>query len=95
MSKRTLEVVILGEHYTLVSDESDEHISHSAHAINQIMHSIRQAGVSDGKKIAVLACLQLASKLLKVDAAHEALLQEKTLVKEWVERQNKTLSDFS
>jgi len=95
MSKKTLEVTIFGDQYTLVSDESDEHISHSARLINQIMHSIKQAGVNDGKKIAILASLQLASKVLKMEEERECFTKEKSRLKEWIERQNRMLADFS
>jgi len=95
MSKKTLEVTIFGEQYTLVSDESKEHIDNSTRLINEVMQAIRQAGVSDEKKIAVLASLQFASKMLKMEEERESLIKEKSHLDEWVERQNKALSDFS
>lgn len=94
MSKKTLEATIFEERYTLVSDETEEHIKTSADLVNQVMHSIGRVGVRDEKKIAVLASLQLASKLLKMELEHEGCSKEKSFVKEWIERYDKMLSDF-
>lgn len=95
MSKKTLEVTIFGERYTLVSDESVEHIESSARLVNQVMDGIKRAGVSDEKKVAVLASLQLASKMLKMEEEREGFIEEKSHLDEWIEKQNKALSDFS
>lgn len=95
MSKRTLEITILGESYTLITDESETHLVQAARAVDEIMRVIKQVGITDQKKIAVLASLQLASKLIKVEKEHVEFLQEKEHFNDWIKRQNRILSDFS
>jgi cell division protein ZapA (FtsZ GTPase activity inhibitor) len=95
MSKKSLEITILGEPYTLVTDESEEHIILSANYADRVMKIIERAGVVDRKKIAVLASLQLASELLKVEHAAKASQEKSDRLHEWVDRQNRILSEVS
>jgi cell division protein ZapA (FtsZ GTPase activity inhibitor) len=61
-------VSLFGEAYTLISDEPEEHITASVHHVDELMRSITQSlQVTDSKKAAVLAALQLASRLLELE----------------------------
>jgi cell division protein ZapA (FtsZ GTPase activity inhibitor) len=57
-------VTILGEQYTLVSDQTEEQVLSVAASVDVLMQEIMQAtrGV-DRKRVAVLAALRLASKV--------------------------------
>jgi cell division protein ZapA (FtsZ GTPase activity inhibitor) len=68
---RKCKVSIYGESYTLVTDETEEHLSFIARVVNDSMQNIAQkTGMTDTKKIAIMAAIQLASKL---DSTHNAL----------------------
>ncbi len=56
-------VTILGEVYSLVSDESEDHVKQSAELVNTLMKEISgKSKLLDIKKVAVLAALCMASK---------------------------------
>ena len=66
--KKKHTVTIFGDQYTLVSDEPQEHLMHVAAFVDSFMHDIAEASkMSDAKKIAVLASLQIAEKLLALE----------------------------
>ena len=94
MNKRTLEVIVVGEPYTLVTDESEEHILHAARITDSTIRNIERAGINDQRKVIVLAALQIASRMLKMQDEQKALEEEKDHLNKWMERQNKLLSDF-
>jgi len=57
-------ISIFGESYTVVSDESEEHLTSSAQRVDTLMRQIAEkSGISDSKRIAVLAALQCATQL--------------------------------
>ncbi len=57
-------VSIFGESYTLVSDEPEELLTESAKHIDELMrHLAEKSGLSETKRIAVLASLHVATKL--------------------------------
>lgn len=57
-------VSLFGETYTIVSDEPEERIVQCVQHVDGLMRSITESmNITDGKKSAVLAALQLASKL--------------------------------
>jgi cell division protein ZapA (FtsZ GTPase activity inhibitor) len=69
MSTQKIKVTILGETYTLVSDESEELIKSSAALVDSQMQELtKKLGTSiEARKIAVLVALQLASKQLAAE----------------------------
>lgn len=65
-------VDIFGNEYTLLSDESHETVLEAAEYADRLMTQLSQgAPHADPKKIAVLAAVQLASKLLKLESQIE------------------------
>jgi len=94
MSKKSLEVTILGELYTLITDEGEEHIAQAAGYADRVMRVIERSGIDDRKKVAVLATLQMASELLKKEHASQSSKEETDRVEEWAKRQNERLSDL-
>ena len=94
MSKKTLEVIIVGEPYTLVTDESEEHILHAAQITDSTIRNIERAGINDQKRVVVLAALQIASQFLKMEREQKELLSDRDYLDKWMECQNKLLSDF-
>jgi len=70
--KKKYTVTIFGDQYTLVSDEAQEHIMRVASLVDSLMQGIAETSkVSDTKKIAVLASLQMAEKLLSLETGAE------------------------
>lgn len=65
-------VSIFGESYTLVSDESEELLAQSAKYIDELMrHLAEKSGLSETKRIAVLASLHVATQLRQVEVELE------------------------
>lgn len=61
-------VVIFGDEYTIMSDEPEEHIIKSANYIHTLMQEIAQkAPRALPKNVAILAALQLASKVISAE----------------------------
>jgi cell division protein ZapA (FtsZ GTPase activity inhibitor) len=62
---KSYKVSILGEQYSLVSDEPEGHVMQSALMVDSLLREIAEkSGSADTKKVAVLAALQLASRLV-------------------------------
>lgn len=78
MSTQKIKVTILGESYTLVSDESEELIKSSAALVdNQMQELTKKLGTSiEARKIAVLVALQLASKQLAAEQTSARRLRQ-------------------
>ena len=93
MSKKALEVTLLGESYKLVTDDSDEHVFHAARLVDTLIHHIEYAGVKDSKKTTILAALQLASKLIKLEQDYLILHTNLNRMQNWVESQVVKLSE--
>lgn len=77
--KKKFKVSIFGDQYSLVSDQPQEHVMRVAATVDSLMNDIAQATkMSDGKKIAVLAALQVADRVatLELDAQVEKKRQE-------------------
>ncbi len=66
---KSYKILIFDEQYSLLSDESAEHIAQSAALIDGYMRDIAQKGsIKDPKKVAVLAALCVASKMLHLES---------------------------
>lgn len=83
-TKKSYKVTIFGDQYTLMSDESEQHVVQAAAIVDAIMKEIAQKSkISDPKKYAVFAALQLASKLtiLESEVRSNDLAKERLLGK--------------
>lgn len=70
--KNTYKLLIFGDHYSIVSDESQAQITKAAAQVDALMKEISaKATHVDEKRIAVLVALQLASKLLVLESNQE------------------------
>jgi len=59
------EVIILGESYTLASDQNEEHIQAATHKVDEIVKEISQkAPHLEQKKVVVFAAIKVASMLI-------------------------------
>jgi len=78
MSAQKIKVTILGESYSLVSDESEELVKSSASLVDTMMQDLtRKLGTAvEARKIAVLVALQLANKQLATEQAAAKKLRQ-------------------
>ncbi len=69
--KKKYSVSIFGDQYTLVSDEPSEHVMRVAALVDSLMRDAAEASKqTDTKKIAVLAALQIADRLVSLETAN-------------------------
>lgn len=69
-------VTIFGDHYSLMSDESEETILKVASFVDTMMKEIAEKSkLQDGKKVAVLAALKAASLLTTLESERESALR--------------------
>lgn len=80
--KKRYVVQIYGQEYTLVSDETQEHVLKSAYLVDEAIRSIANASSRvDIQKAAVLTAVRLAGDLLNVQQElHTIELRQETLV---------------
>jgi len=65
---KSYKVCILDDKYALLSDESEDHVQTLANCVDKVMREIAdKAQGASHKKVAVLAALQFASKLLELE----------------------------
>ncbi len=83
-TRKQYKIDIFGENYTLISDETEEHVKKSAQHIDLLMKEIAsKMPIVNNQKTAVLAALQLASdlvylkKVMETNEARESTLAEK------------------
>ena len=70
--KKKYTMTIFGDQYVLVSDEAQEHVMKITMFVDSLMQEIAQATkLSDAKKVAVLAALQIADKFIALEAEAE------------------------
>jgi cell division protein ZapA (FtsZ GTPase activity inhibitor) len=70
-------VQILGESYTLVSDEAESHFMEAVNRVDALMNQLSAtAGKGQEKQIAVLAALQLAHNQVALEAEIYTLAQK-------------------
>ena len=91
MSKQTVHVKIFDEAYSLVTDESSEHLERAAELVDSLIREAIQAGFRDKHKVAVLAALQLASKMLHKEFAVLDHKEKYDRIVRWAESQDKAL----
>lgn len=62
-------VMILGEPFSLVTDEPEEHVLQAAQKADRALGEIKgQAPAADARKVAILGVLQLASEYIHLQA---------------------------
>jgi cell division protein ZapA len=65
--KSSVRVTIVGEEYTIRSDESAEHTRAVAKYVDEVIRSLMNSGaVVESHKAAILAALQITDELFKV-----------------------------
>lgn len=70
-AKKSYSVTILGSSYRILSDETPAHVAQVGSYVDTLMQGIRDAGVADPARIAVLAALQIASKVVLLERSLE------------------------
>jgi cell division protein ZapA (FtsZ GTPase activity inhibitor) len=69
---KSLKLRIFDKEYTIVSDESEERVKQTAYLVDSLMREIvEHAKKLPEERIAVLAALRLASKLLTIESDKE------------------------
>ncbi len=72
--KGSREVVILGGRYTIKSSYQSAFVDRTAALVNHEMNEIiRDGGVIPTDKVAILACMNLASELLKIREEYQGV----------------------
>jgi len=81
--KKRYVVRIYEQEYTLVSDETQEHVFKSVHLVDEAIRSIaNKSSQVDIQKVAVLTAVRLASDLLNVQKElHDIELRQETLAR--------------
>lgn len=70
--KNNYKLLIFGNYYSVVSDESQSQLAHAASIVDSVMKEIStKVPQIDEKRVAVLAALQLASKIIALEAQIE------------------------
>jgi len=70
LEKKNIKIEIFGDHYSLLSDEDEKDVLSAAKLIDSLMKDIAdRSGLYDQKKIAVLAALQISSKLIRLESS--------------------------
>jgi cell division protein ZapA len=72
MTKKTsVKISIVGEDYTIKSDEPAEHTRAVAEHVDRAIRGTSGAGTGDPRKAAILAALQITDELFKERATRE------------------------
>jgi len=86
--KKSYKVHIFEEQYILVSDDSEETVVQAADMVDKYMKEISQQSViTDPKKIAVLAALRIANKLLGCESLFSKGQEEKIALIEYIDKE--------
>lgn len=93
MSTQKIKVTINGNHYSLISDESDVYLLEAAALVHRQIEQIQASGVNDQVKSAVLVALQCTNELLKLKYDQEQFKQEQVRLLEKVSREFNLLSN--
>jgi len=72
MDKRKLKIDIFNDQYVLISDENEEDVRKASQMVDMLMKEIaKKSQLVDAKKVAVLAALRIASKLIDLESSLE------------------------
>ena len=82
MKNNSCKLLIFGDHYSVVSDESPTQLTKAASTVDALMKEISaKVPHIDEKRIAVLVALQLASKITSLESqAEQTEMRHKELV---------------
>jgi len=81
-------ISLFGESYTIVSDENEEHLLATSDRLDQMMKDVsRESGITDYRRVAVLAALQLASNVQKLEQQIEDYDSKGQQLVEHIERE--------
>ncbi len=94
MAKNRTKVSICGVSYSLVGDEEESHLFQAAAHVDTAMRAVSESGV-EGEKAAVLVALQLASRLLQLEAQERHQVEESKRLLEKIERETQFLIRLS
>ncbi len=77
MTKKTsVKLSIVGEEYTVRTDEPPEHTRAVAEHVDRTIRQVQDGGVGDPRKAAILASLQITDELFKERATHAEFAQQ-------------------
>ena len=86
--KKSYKVQIFEEHYVLSSDESEALVMKAAEMVDAYMKEIsHQCANVDAKKIAVLAALRVASKLVNIECEQSAEHERQVVLKNYIDQE--------
>jgi cell division protein ZapA len=75
--KNSVRVTIVGEDFTLRSDDPPEHTTTAAAHVDHTIRSVQNAGAAaDPRKAAILAALQITDELLKEQGLRQRFAEE-------------------
>lgn len=81
-------VSLLGETYTIVSDESEEHVALCVQRVNEMMNTLTESlSITDSKRAAVLLALQLMSKVSQLESRYQEKHQEHLRLIDLIDRE--------
>lgn len=83
MSKNKVKVTVGNATYSLITDQSEEHVYQAAAQVSRMMHDVN--ALQDSAKAAVLVALQLMSKLLLIEQQQHIALDEQRRLMEKLE----------
>lgn len=90
---KSLKLRIFDKEYTVVSDESEERVIKTAELVDSLMREIvEHAKKLPEERIAVLAALRLASKLLTIESKIEQERQKQDALNRFLDRELTLLS---
>ena len=85
-------VSILGESYTLLSDESNAHITQAANTIDKMLREIlEKTTIDDPKRAAVLAAFRVTSKMIRMQADSAVQKEDCHKLVDLIERHTETI----
>ncbi len=86
--KKSYKVQIFEEHYVLSSDESEALVMKAAEMVDLSMKEVsHQCAHVEAKKIAVLAALRIAGKLLSLEQEQGAEHQKQAALKNYIDQE--------
>ncbi len=94
MTKKKVQVTINDAVYSFVTDESEEHLHGAAARVDELVRAILQAG-AEVPSAAILAALQLASSLVKLEERQQQEEEEKRRLVERIERESQLFASLS
>lgn len=87
IEKKKLRVDIFNEQYLLVSDEKEAEVLKASLMVDSLMREIAEkSSLQDEKKIAVLAALRIASKLISMENGLKQCDQKYAEILNFIER---------